>query len=127
MPLPSLSDNSTSIYLPTGLGGGCITSGPFVNMSVNVGPLALDSVPLGPDGGLGYNPRCLKRDISPAIAEMYTNYTMVVEVMNQDNVGDFQSLMQGKDPERADFGIHGGGHYTIGHVSPLSLQFVLFP
>jgi tyrosinase len=42
-------------------------------MKVNLGPVGLaDSVP-GPEGGLGYNPRCLKRDVGPAQTQRYCN------------------------------------------------------
>lgn len=63
------------IYLPPGTGGGCVTAGPFANMSVNLGPAALD-VPGGleisnGDGALAYNPRCLKRDLVGASYFLY--------------------------------------------------------
>lgn len=63
------------IYLPAGTGGGCVKSGPFANMSVNLGPAALD-VPGGTAivnnaGALSYNPRCLKRDLVGAILDPY--------------------------------------------------------
>lgn len=56
-----------AVYLPAGNGGGCVTSGPFANMTVNLGPVALDE-PGGievsnKDGVYAYNPRCLKRDL----------------------------------------------------------------
>lgn len=31
----------------------------------------------GPDGGLGYNPRCLKRDVGPYPSELWCNYTRI--------------------------------------------------
>jgi len=65
------------IQLDPGLGGGCVKTGPFANMSVNLGPIALYETPPGPDFGLGYNPRCLKRDVGPGVALKYTNVTAV--------------------------------------------------
>lgn len=67
----------TTIQLAAGLGGGCVTTGPFKNMSVNLGPVSLDGAATGPNGGLGYNPRCLKRDVGPGVAKKYTNATAV--------------------------------------------------
>lgn len=48
-------------------------------MTVNLGPFGgLEGVEPGPDGGLGYNPRGLKRDVGPAINQRYANYTTVL-------------------------------------------------
>lgn len=63
-------------FTPAGLGGGCVTKGPFKNMSVNLGPIGMQ--PVGPSQGLGYNPRCLKRDIGPTVSTQNTNYTSVL-------------------------------------------------
>jgi tyrosinase len=73
---PGLPD--TPLYLEPGLGGGCIKSGPFKDYVVNLGPLGMDTVPTGPEGGLGYNPRCMKRDVGPAVTLKYTTYPLVL-------------------------------------------------
>ena len=65
------------IILDPGFGGGCVKTGPFKDMQVNLGPVALPNATAGPDGGLGYNPRCLKRDVGPGVALKFTNYTAV--------------------------------------------------
>lgn len=67
------------ILLPAGLGGGYVVTGPFANMTINLGPFGgtFGTEP-GPDGGLGYNPRGLKRDVGPGINERYCNYTTVL-------------------------------------------------
>lgn len=68
-----------TVPLPRGLGGGCIYDGPFKDMVVNLGPVSLTgSSEVGPDGGLGYNPRCLKRDVGPGVANKFTNITAVI-------------------------------------------------
>ncbi|KAI4860409.1 Di-copper centre-containing protein [Hypoxylon rubiginosum] len=104
------------VYLPAGTGGGCVTSGPFKDMKVNLGPVSLPqndgSVLSGT--GLEYNPRCLKRDISAGVNQAYANATSIVNLLLQNNnVGDFQMVMQGV-PGSGSIGVHGGGHYTIG-------------
>ena len=67
-----------NISLPAGLGSGVVTTGPFGNMTVNLGPVGgLNGTEAGPDGGLGYNPRKLKRDLGPAMNERYANYSTV--------------------------------------------------
>lgn len=105
-----------AVYLEPGTGGGCVTSGPFKNMSVNLGPVGL---PLN-DGtvltgtGFEYNPRCLKRDISAKVNQRFSNATSIVNLITQNkNIGDFQMVMQGV-PGSGSIGVHGGGHYTIG-------------
>lgn len=64
------------LYLPPGLGGGCVEQGPFT--TVNLGPLGLTTKPPGPNGGLGYNPRCLSRDVGPALNQRYANASSVL-------------------------------------------------
>ncbi|CAK1363797.1 unnamed protein product [Cercospora beticola] len=107
------------IYLPTGSGGGCIKSGPFKNMTVNLGPVALDSpggVSEGPPSGnpLDWNPRCLRRDLTDAVNRRWANASSIVSLIsNSKNVHDFQMTMQGV-PGSGEIGVHGGGHYSIG-------------
>lgn len=72
-------DGESEVQLPRGLGGGYVTTGPFANMTIPLGPVGgLRGVPPGPDGGLGFNPRRLKRDIGPALNERYANYSTVL-------------------------------------------------
>lgn len=107
------------IYLPSGSGGGCVTSGPFANMTVNLGPVSLD-LPGGKVGGppsgnpLDWNPRCLKRDLVDAINRRYANASSMLNLITRSKtVGDFQLTMQGV-PGSGDIGVHGGGHYSLG-------------
>jgi tyrosinase len=89
------------IYLPTGNGGGCVKSGPFAKMSVNLGPFALDvpgGISVGPPSGnpLDYNPRCLKRDLVDEINQQYANASSVLSlILKSKNIYDFQMTMQG--------------------------------
>jgi tyrosinase len=109
--------NYPIVYLPAGTGGGCVTSGPFVNYTVNLGPAALNL----PGGGmtaqpnpLDYNPRCLKRDLTTAILQRYANAPAVVKlILENKNIWDFQMVMQGV-PGSGSIGVHGGGHYSMG-------------
>jgi tyrosinase len=109
--------NYPILYLPAGTGGGCVTSGPFVNYTVNLGPAALNV----PGGGmesaqnpLDWNPRCLKRDLTTAILQMFVNATAVVNLITENHdIWDFEMVMQGV-PGSGNIGVHGGGHYSMG-------------
>ena len=102
--------------LPPGTGGGCVTTGPFRNMTVNLGPI-LPSLPLpippNPQSdGLGHNPRCLRRDINRhAAAHATSNITLELLTSNTD-IYWFQKTMEGQ-AEIGKYGVHAGGHYTV--------------
>ncbi|KAK8117370.1 uncharacterized protein PG998_005651 [Apiospora kogelbergensis] len=115
-PITLLLGNFAPVVLPPGNGGGCVKTGPFKDMVVNLGPVSLPlnngSVVTGT--GLEYNPRCLKRDLSAGVNQAFANATSIMQLLgNNDNVADFQLVMQGI-PGSGSIGVHGGGHYTIG-------------
>lgn len=62
--------------------------------------------------GLGYNPRCLSRDISKQAAAETTDEKVAFLINNSTDIKSFQDLMQNFVP--GSVGIHSGGHYTIG-------------
>jgi tyrosinase len=107
------------IVIDAGTGGGCVTSGPFKDMKVNLGPVNLGlpgnlTEGMGPGTGLTYNPRCLKRDLSTHVNKRFANASSIAHtILGQDNIEDFQMTMQGV-PGSGDIGIHGGGHYSMG-------------
>ncbi|KAJ9621865.1 hypothetical protein H2203_006745 [Taxawa tesnikishii (nom. ined.)] len=113
--IPSAAE--PDIVLPPGNGGGCITTGPFKNMSVNLGPLApvFDDVPANPQpNGLGYNPRCLRRDISAYAARTASSDANSTNLINNyPYIGDFQTVMQG-DFAAGLLGVHTAGHFWVG-------------
>jgi tyrosinase len=124
------------IVLPAGTGGGCVTSGPFKDMSVNMGPVNLDQpggvVGSNPAGPLAYNPRCLKRDLTTKINQRFANATAILSnILIPQDIDIFQMQMQGV-PGSGNIGIHGGGHYSMGgdpgrdfFVSPSDPAFYL--
>lgn len=101
--------------IPPGNGGGCVTTGPFKDMKVNLGPLApsLPNLPRNPRAdGLGHNPRCLKRDINKNSASVTTaNYTYDL-ITSNSNMFWFQTVMEGQF-QQGKWGVHSGGHYTV--------------
>lgn len=64
-----------------------------------------------PDG-LGYNPRCLSRDISKQAASETTDDKVALLIKNSTDIKGFQDLLQNFQP--GSTGVHSGGHYTIG-------------
>ncbi|KAI8937112.1 hypothetical protein NX059_006326 [Plenodomus lindquistii] len=105
------------IPIPAGTGGGCVKSGPFKNMTVNLGPVSL-GLPGGGAAsngdGLSYNPRCLKRDLTDYANKKWANASAVASLILQTkDIESFQLTMQGV-PGTPDIGVHGGGHYSMG-------------
>ncbi|KAI9802053.1 MAG: hypothetical protein M1833_001974 [Piccolia ochrophora] len=99
-----------------GPGGGCVRTGPFANMSVNLGPKAptLDRVEAQTGNGLDYNPRCLRRDISAEASNGWTKTSDIVSLITQSKeIYWFQTIMQGEF-QKGFLGVHTGGHFTIG-------------
>ncbi|KAI0391311.1 hypothetical protein F5Y17DRAFT_441247 [Xylariaceae sp. FL0594] len=107
----------TPVYLDAGTGGGCIKSGPFKGLQVNMGPVGL-SVPgdvatvSNPAGPLAYNPRCVKRSLTDQSNRDFANASSVLSLLTRnDDVLGFQTEMQGLP---GNIGVHGGGHYALG-------------
>ncbi|KAF2469140.1 Di-copper centre-containing protein [Lindgomyces ingoldianus] len=112
------SNDLCQISLPPGHGGGCVKTGPFKDWSVNLGPVApaLSDVPSnpGPGFGLGYNPRCLRRDISKAASQGWTKDSDVSDLIkNNDDPYWFITNLQGNFPA-GYLGVHTAGHFIIG-------------
>ncbi|KAI9367056.1 hypothetical protein BJX61DRAFT_530241 [Aspergillus egyptiacus] len=104
------------IILPPGNGGGCVESGPFKDMQVNLGPLMkslyIDEIEVQNGTGLNYNPRCLRRDINKEAAK-WTTVDHVMDLLeNYRDILSFQNRLQGDFPN-GYLGVHSGGHYTI--------------
>jgi len=105
------------IHLPPGNGGGCVPSGPFKNLTVNLGPVTPvfeDVTPNPQPDGLGYNPRCLRRDIGTYAASIAsTDQNSTDLIANNNDVLSFQNTMQG-DFGSGLLGVHTAGHFWVG-------------
>lgn len=104
------------IPIPAGSGGGCVTSGPFKNMKVNLGPVALgltNGSTVSNGNGLSYNPRCLKRDLTNYSNQKFANAPALASLILQSkDIETFQMTMQGV-PGSGNIGVHGGGELSI--------------
>lgn len=110
------SDEQPGVQIPPGSGGGCVQTGPFKNMSVNLGPVSpvLKNITANPrKDGLGYNPRCLRRDISQYAAQNWAQDQNITDLIVQSpNISAFQTTLQGNFP--AGFlGVHTAGHFFV--------------
>lgn len=85
-------------------------------MTVNLGPVSptLAETEVVASVWGAYNPRCLKRDVSPWVSSQWNtdeaSYTLLTE--NPDMYW-FQTQMQG-DFDAGFYGVHTGGHFTFG-------------
>ncbi|KAE8844261.1 hypothetical protein PTNB85_02526 [Pyrenophora teres f. teres] len=105
-----------TIYLPSGQGGGCISSGPFKGLQLNLGPISPTM-----DGQnksvseLGYNPRCAKRDLTTYASSTWLTIDNLLNITSGAaslNVGTFQNELQGRFPD-GFLGLHAAGHFSI--------------
>lgn len=104
------------IPIPAGSGGGCVTSGPFKDMEVNLGPVALgltNGSTIAKGDGLSYNPRCLKRDLTDYTNQRWANTSSIVSlILGNKDIESFQMEMQGR-PGSGNIGVHGGGKSPV--------------
>lgn len=103
--------------IPPGNGGGCVETGPFKNMKVNLGPVSptlAEPEVIATGAGTAYNPRCLKRDVSVWVSSQWnTDQNSTDLITKQKDIASFQTNMQG-DFASGFYGVHTGGHFTIG-------------
>ncbi|KAK4955783.1 hypothetical protein LTR10_006722 [Elasticomyces elasticus] len=119
------------VTVPPGLGGGCVHSGPFANVTVDLGPLDLPNTK-NVNSSFQYNPRCLQRDLNPWFVQNYNTYTnLTATLLDNIYIADFQAAAQGYNSATNKFGVHGGGHWSTGgsmadfHSSPADPLFFL--
>jgi tyrosinase len=105
------------VLFPSGKGGGCVQTGPFKDMVVNLGPIrpGMRALPVSPNGNLGYNPHCLRRDVTSYPMEYMTTENLLNITLGaaSHNVGLFQNELQGRFDDLF-VGMHSAGHYVAG-------------
>lgn len=114
-PTPLQIPGGPLITFPPATGGGCVYSGPFTpdKFSMHLGPITLGTQ--GPEGGLGYNPRCLARDLSPVLSQNSRPSNVTALLDGCPDLGCFNSQLDGPT------GVHTSGHFQVG-----SIQFDVF-
>ena len=90
-------------------------------MVVNLGPVSptlAEPEVVSTGSGSAYNPRCLKRDISVWVSSRFNTDKNSSDLITENtDIASFQTTMQG-DFAVGFFGVHTGGHFTIGFVTP---------
>ncbi|KAG9253100.1 uncharacterized protein F5Z01DRAFT_174294 [Emericellopsis atlantica] len=106
-----------NIYIPSGKGGGCIASGPFVGAVANLGPPSPGMAGMeATTTPLEYNPRCLRRDLSPYAIDTWMTLPNLYNITMGDASGSikaFQDEFQGRFADEF-LGIHAAGHFAMG-------------
>ncbi|KAL2193816.1 tyrosinase-like protein [Corynascus similis CBS 632.67] len=100
--------NAEPVVLAKGTGGGCVTTGPFANMTVRLGPITQ------PDPTAD-NPRCLKRDLNADAGKRFSSFRNTTDlIVNSPTIEYFRTTMEA-DPAYVpnSLGVHGGGHFMI--------------
>ncbi|MCJ1267082.1 hypothetical protein MMC22_006967 [Lobaria immixta] len=106
---------SSVLIVPAGTGGGCVTTGPFANTTVAFGQVGSDLTAdlLNNPHNLDYKPHCLRRDLTPRLAEPALNPDKVRAILNSPNITVFQKLLNAGDTPGIP-GLHRSGHLSIG-------------
>ncbi|KAH9863923.1 hypothetical protein J1614_009856 [Plenodomus biglobosus] len=104
--------------LPAGPGGGCVTKGPFANLTVHLGPIMDTMDPkLGikknpQSDGFGDNPRCLRRDASSFFTKGYLRpQDVLAHITAASTITSFQDSLQVQPNVLS--ALHVGGHYSV--------------
>ncbi|KAF4459570.1 FAD binding domain-containing [Fusarium albosuccineum] len=111
------STGSGGLHIPSGLGGGCIESGPFANLSANLGPVQPQQdgiIGLGTENKLQYNPHCVQRDLSSWLATRIYTKEAFLNATVRETAKDIASFQAEIDNQSSGLpGVHAGGHQTI--------------
>ncbi|KAI1877138.1 uncharacterized protein JN550_001210 [Neoarthrinium moseri] len=105
--------------IPPGQGGGCVKTGPYAGITANISATApsLAAADVTAGSFLGYQPRCIRRDISPWVSSQWStdkeSFNLLANPLYQTGIKAFQDHLQG-DFDTGYFGLHSAGHYTIG-------------
>ena len=90
--LPGNPDlTNMSYHRPPGTGGGCVTDGPFVNATLNLGPT--DESREDDVFGIGGHPRCLRRDFADTMP-MSLTWSLISNLLVLDDFVDFHPLLE---------------------------------
>ncbi|KAH7393773.1 hypothetical protein DE146DRAFT_106924 [Phaeosphaeria sp. MPI-PUGE-AT-0046c] len=118
---------------PRGNGGGCISSGPFTNITTGFRMFQNAEVlrKTLPEDALDYAPRCVTRDLNSNLTRSNHRASVVDKLISALSIEDFQKVMEGTVRNTSILGLHSAGHWSVGlgmqdqYASPSDPAFYL--
>ncbi|KAG4438583.1 hypothetical protein IFR05_005958 [Cadophora sp. M221] len=95
---------TSALEIPGRTGGGCVTTGPWAN----------SIIPMGPGNNLSYSPHCLRRDFSPTLANLRLNSSVLAWVQQANDFALYDRRVQAIELNIPGIATHGGGHFSVG-------------
>lgn len=97
---------------PHGTGGGCVTQGPFGNLTLNLAFFGFGFIPGGlPDNWTEPSPHCLDRDLNNIAIRTLLNQERFDSALSQPDIVAFQNWT---DSATVVYGMHEAGHQAVG-------------
>ncbi|KAI9372466.1 hypothetical protein BJX61DRAFT_533961 [Aspergillus egyptiacus] len=110
----------TNITIPQGSGGGCVTTGPFANMTLNLPDLSLAGDETFPPNAFAYSPHCFTRNLNSHISRAFTSQTDVDRLLTSASITELQANIDFSAwPELRQAGImgpHAAAHMSLGRT-----------
>jgi tyrosinase len=118
---------------PRGSGGGCISSGPFTNITTGFRMFENAEILRRtlPEDALEYQPRCVTRDLNSNLTRSNHREAVVDNLLSAPTIADFQKVMEGTVRNTSILGPHSAGHWSVGlgmqdqYASPSDPAFYL--
>jgi tyrosinase len=101
---------------PRGHGGGCITSGPFANITTGFRMFKNEEILQStlPSDALDYAPRCVTRDLNSNLTRLNHQQGVVDDLLSATSIRGFQSVLDGNIRNTSFLSPHSAGHWSVG-------------
>jgi tyrosinase len=116
-----------------GNGGGCISSGPFTNITTGFRMFENSEIlrQTLPEDALEYNPRCVTSELNSDITSFNHRASVVDDLLSARNIEGFQKVLEGTIRNTSILSPHIAGHWSVGlgmqdqYASPSDPAFYL--